>query len=116
MKTEHGRIRLAFIPGGCKYFSLAIDIHIIYSKIGTGKFQPNDVGIQQIVKHIFQTENTQYFIADAKKQLAARPNASVKFNTEIGPLHNATVEWALSAFKYLCENPKIVQQVHSNSS
>ncbi|KAG5649751.1 hypothetical protein H0H81_002178 [Sphagnurus paluster] len=97
MKVEHGRIRLAFIPGGC-----------------TGKFQPNDVGIQRIVKHIFQRESSLYFINNTKKQLAARPNASVKFNTEIAPLRNATVGWALSAFKYLQDNPKIVQQAWKN--
>jgi hypothetical protein len=78
---------------------------------GTGKFQPNDVGVQRIVKHIFQTKSTQYFIADTRKQLAVRPNATVKFNTDIGPLRNATVSWALSAFRYLKDNPKIVQQV-----
>ncbi|KAF8226616.1 hypothetical protein L208DRAFT_1079822, partial [Tricholoma matsutake] len=52
MKTEYRWIKIVFIPGRC-----------------TGKFQPNDMGIQCIIKHIFECESVQYFVAETKSQL-----------------------------------------------
>ncbi|KAF8227849.1 hypothetical protein L208DRAFT_1491389, partial [Tricholoma matsutake] len=94
MKTEYGWIKIIFIPGGC-----------------TGKTQPNDVGIQRIIKHIFEDESVQYFVVQTKSQLAARPNAAVKLNVDLGPLRNATVDWALKAYQFLKSHPEIVRKV-----
>lgn len=78
---------------------------------GTGKFQLNDVGIQRIVKHIFQTAAANYLVEETWKQFTRNPGAIVNLNFNIAPLRNATVEWGLSAYYYLKEHPQIVQQV-----
>ncbi|KAF8225341.1 hypothetical protein L208DRAFT_1306687, partial [Tricholoma matsutake] len=95
MKTEYRWIKIVFIPGGC-----------------TGKFQPNDVGIQQIIKHIFAHESVQYFVVETKSQLATRPNTAVKLNVDLGQLRNATVGWALKAYQFLKDHPEIVRKVN----
>ncbi|KAI0352862.1 hypothetical protein OH77DRAFT_1459300 [Trametes cingulata] len=93
MKTSFGWIRLVFVPGGC-----------------TGKFQPNDVGIQRIFKFIIKSEATQYLIQETKKQLSSNPREPALLPTSIGPLRNASVAWVQKAYEYFAERPELVKK------
>ena len=79
--------------------------------IGTGKFQPNDVGIQRIFKFIIKSEATQFLIGEIKKQLAENPREPAVLPTEIGTLRNASVAWVHKAYKYFVARPEVVRQV-----
>jgi hypothetical protein len=78
---------------------------------GTGKFQPNDVGIQRTLKHIITTEAADWFMEEAQKQLRVNPNKPVQLPTAIGPLRNASVGWVCKAYDFFKKNPEIVKQV-----
>ena len=79
--------------------------------LGTGKFQPNDVGIQRIFKFIVKTEATQFLIKEMKKQLTENPRQRVVLPTEIGILRNASVAWIQKAHEYFASRPEAVKKV-----
>jgi hypothetical protein len=83
---------------------------------GTGKIQPNDVGIQQVFKHIVKVEAANWFMQETQKQLKAKLNVQVKLPTEIGPLHDATVGWIYKAADYFKSHPEVVKDVSAYSS
>ncbi|KAJ7281126.1 hypothetical protein C8J57DRAFT_1027584, partial [Mycena rebaudengoi] len=72
---EYPFIILIFVPGGC-----------------TGVFQPADVGLQCIAKHILKQDSLSYlvdfFTAQTSKGIAP---ADIKFPNSLPVLRNATV-------------------------
>ena len=109
MKVEYGWIHLVFIPGGCKSAFCLWDILII--REGTGKAQPNDVGVQRVFKHILKTEATAYFIKQTKSQLETNSSKPVKLITDLGPLRDASASWVHKAYLYFKARPELVKQV-----
>lgn len=111
MKKEHWQIRIVFIPGGCKQFDL-LRAPFLNFLLGTGKFQPADVGIQRIFKHLIKSAALEWIAGETKKQLdgGTRPTA-VEIPTEIAPLRNASVAWIDGAREYFVSNPDIVRKV-----
>ncbi|KAJ3566905.1 hypothetical protein NP233_g6700 [Leucocoprinus birnbaumii] len=99
MRTEFGWIKIAFIPGGC-----------------TGKFQPNDVGIQRIVKHIIRQEASNYFMAQVKRHVDSGARGDFTFNTDLPTLRNASVGWITKSFEYFKEHPELVLKAWEHSS
>jgi hypothetical protein len=93
----------------CHFF----DLNLLISEIltGTGKIQPNDVGIQWIFKHIIKVEAANWFMQETQKQLKAKPNVPVKLPTEIGPFRDATVGWVCKAAEYFKSHPEVVKDV-----
>lgn len=73
--------------------------------------QPNDVGIQRILKHIIKCEAATYLMEQTRNQLKANPKGIVVLPTELGPLHNASVSWVKKAYNYFTAHPEIVKQV-----
>ncbi|KAG8929090.1 hypothetical protein FRC01_004886 [Tulasnella sp. 417] len=60
----------------------------------TGKFQPADVGIQQIFKHLIKSAALEWIAAETKKQIDdGTCSTAVEIPTEIAPLWNASVAW-----------------------
>jgi len=82
--------------------------------LGTGKFQPADVGIQRILKHLIRTACHE-FLAKFTEDQALSGNTldvqMVSLPTDIGTLRNASAGWIVDAFKYFKENPHVVCRV-----
>lgn len=115
MKKHHQNIRILFIPVDV-WTTLTPwnDIELTGTSLGTGKFQPADVGIQHILKHIVRTACHEFLAKFAKNQ-ALSGNAldaqMVSLPTDISTLRNASAGWIVDAFKYFKENPRAVCQV-----
>lgn len=74
MKKKYNWISIVFVPGGC-----------------TGKVQPNDVGVQRILKHIIRSEAVEQFTRDCQEQLTVQPNKPVQIAVDIKTLRNKSV-------------------------
>jgi hypothetical protein len=77
---------------------------------GTGLFQPADVGLQRVFKHIVKRSASDFFVATICKKLKAgvTPNMAAP-PSDLPTLRNATIGWFLDAWKYLRDNPDIVR-------
>lgn len=77
---------------------------------GTGLFQPADVGLQRVFKHIVKKSASDFFVATICKKLKAgvTPNMAAP-PSDLPTLRNATIGWFLDAWKYLRDNPDIVR-------
>ena len=80
--------------------------------LGTGKFQPADVGVQKVLKHHIRHSCHQFLVQCAKQQaeLGIRSH-NVKLPTAIGPLRNASASWVTDAFKWICSKPLTILRV-----
>lgn len=108
MKRTHPNVILLFIPGGCRSLTL---VQPAYSQVsGTGLFQPADVGLQRVFKHIVKRSASDFFVATICKKLKAgiAPNTAAP-PSDLPTLRNATIGWFLDGWKYLQNNPEIVR-------
>ncbi|KZV94453.1 hypothetical protein EXIGLDRAFT_598259, partial [Exidia glandulosa HHB12029] len=81
LKRTYPWILPHFIPGGC-----------------TGLFQPADVGLQRVVKHVFKTSATDWVVGTVTRQLAAGTDpVDVKIPTGLPVLRDACIGWAVDA-------------------
>ncbi|KAG6859401.1 hypothetical protein C0995_008932 [Termitomyces sp. Mi166 len=82
---EYSNVILIFVLGNC-----------------TGIFQPADVGLQQIVKHMLKQQTVEYMLSFHKEQLkhGITPK-SVKITNFIRPLHNATVAGLVHVYDFM---------------
>ncbi|KAJ3005260.1 hypothetical protein NUW54_g4424 [Trametes sanguinea] len=94
MRVSHKNMIIIFIPGGC-----------------TGFFQPVDVGLQRIVKHIVKRAAVNFLVASAtRKLMAGEKAADIALPTDLPTLRNASVAWLLDAYNYLKARPDIVKK------
>lgn len=77
---------------------------------GTGLFQPADVGLQRVFKHVVKRSASDFFVATICKKLKAgvAPNVATP-PSDLPTLRNATIGWFLDGWKYLRDNPEIVR-------
>ncbi|KAG6863222.1 hypothetical protein C0993_012433, partial [Termitomyces sp. T159_Od127] len=82
---EYPNVILIFVPGNC-----------------TGIFQPADVGLQRIVKHMLKQQTVEYMLSSHKEQLqhGITPE-SVKITNSIGPLRDATVAGLVHVYDFM---------------
>jgi hypothetical protein len=79
---------------------------------GTGVFQPADVGLQRILKHRIKQDMLTHLVNEHARQLdAGIPPDSVKFDTRIAGLRDATVASTLAVWEIFNANPDIVKKV-----
>ncbi|KAG6898713.1 hypothetical protein C0993_004908, partial [Termitomyces sp. T159_Od127] len=82
---EYPNVILIFVPGNC-----------------TGTFQPADVSLQHIVKHMLKQQTVEYMLSSHKEQLQHGITLeSVKIINSIGPLHNATVAGLVHVYNFM---------------
>ncbi|KAF7799758.1 hypothetical protein EIP86_011000 [Pleurotus ostreatoroseus] len=98
MRRTHPNIIIIFVPGGC-----------------TGIFQPADVGLQRILKHIMKRAAQDFFVAIAMRKLAAgTPPDEVLLPRDLATLRNASVSWLIDAYRVFEANPQIIQKSWAN--
>ncbi|KAJ7247701.1 hypothetical protein C8J57DRAFT_1240641 [Mycena rebaudengoi] len=93
---EHPYIILIFVPGGC-----------------TGLFQPADVSLQRVAKHILKQDSLNYLVDVFQSQSKAGvAPKDVKFPSSLPVLCDATVRGLVKMYDYFqtLEGHKIVQQ------
>ena len=79
---------------------------------GTGKFQPADVGMQRIFKHIIKIEALNFIVFEMKKQVdQGIPPCNVEIPNGIKELRDASVAWVQKAYMFFRENPQIIKEV-----
>lgn len=82
--------------------------------LGTGLFQPADVGLQRLFKHKLKQHALEQFIKSHKEQLAAgTPLSEVSFSNSICFLRNASVQAVLSLWNFArsSEGREIIKMV-----
>lgn len=108
-------IHPVFIPGGCAYH-----IYIVVrsnSLSGTGVFQPADVGLQRIVKHIIKAAATDWLTATIMRQLKDGIDPTdVVIPNELGLLRDESVGWIVAAWRHLEAQPELVRKAWSGSA
>ncbi|VDC01763.1 unnamed protein product [Peniophora sp. CBMAI 1063] len=82
MQEHHPEIIVLYVPGGC-----------------TGVFQPCDVGIQRLLKHIWKCVFHEQVVAESLRQMDN--GEPVKLATAIAAMRNRTVAWLVSAYEGL---------------
>ncbi|KAG6855511.1 hypothetical protein H0H87_001802 [Tephrocybe sp. NHM501043] len=82
---EHPNIILIFVPGNC-----------------TGIFQPADVGLQRIVKHMLKQQTVEYMLESHKEQLARGITPEyVRITNSLPPLRDATVAGLVHVYEFM---------------
>lgn len=97
---KHPYIILIFVPGGC-----------------TGLFQPADVGLQRVAKHVLKQDSLDFLVDVFRTQCAKGvPPKDVKFPSSLPVLRDATVRGLVKMYDFFqtAEGRKIVQQVRIN--
>ncbi|KAF8242660.1 hypothetical protein K440DRAFT_564808, partial [Wilcoxina mikolae CBS 423.85] len=81
----------------------------------TSVFQPCDVGLQRIFKHIIRQEASKFFIQEVQQQLntGVQPE-NVKTSTALGILRDQTPHWIRTAANYLNTQPVLIKKAWSN--
>ena len=75
------------------------------SQLGTGIFQPADVGIQRILKHFLRQKALDFLVKSHQEQLAQGLTAEqIRFTTSLLVLRNASVQPILELHNFL-SNP-----------
>lgn len=106
--STHPEIKIVFVPAGCRCPFKTCLQHLT-ELAGTGEFQPADVLLQRIVKHIIKQAALDFFVASSTRQLNAGISAEcVKIPNDLPTLRDASVVWTLEAFLYLKDRPEVV--------
>ncbi|CDO77467.1 hypothetical protein BN946_scf184902.g1 [Trametes cinnabarina] len=72
-------------------------------------FQPADIGLQHIVKHIVKQSAVDFLVGSATQKLMSGQKASnVILPTDLPTLRNASIAWLLDAYNHLDERPELV--------
>lgn len=95
---------LIFVPANCTSVFLPIwPAH--RSTLGTGMFQPADVGIQRVLKHFIRQRMLEYLVNSHTTQVSSGLTPEqVKFTTSYPALRDASVRPIVEAFKFF-NNP-----------
>lgn len=106
---------LIFIPANCtcslNYLSL-LYIKLIYI---IAVFQPCDVGLQRVVKHIIRREASKFFVTEVREQLKTGTlPTNIKLSNQLSILRNQTPSWLMNAIDYLNDNPILAKKAWSN--
>ncbi|VDC01186.1 unnamed protein product [Peniophora sp. CBMAI 1063] len=92
MHDHHPKIIILYVPAGC-----------------TGLFQPCDVRIQRLLKHIWKCVFHEQIVTESLHQLNA--GEPVKMPTAVAAMQNQTVLWLVHAYEGLNKS-EIVKKVH----
>jgi len=133
LKSTYTWLILIFLPVNCtskiprlgalivlKSISFKIDLASIQSislqaNLLTGVFQPCDVGLQRVFKHIIRQKASEFFIGEVWDQLASGVSASeIKTSATLAPLRNQTICWVRTAVDYLNSQPALVHKAWKN--
>ncbi|KAJ3007872.1 hypothetical protein NUW54_g3377 [Trametes sanguinea] len=94
MKLTHQNVIIIFVPGGC-----------------TGSFQPADVGLQRVVKHVIKQSAVDFLVGTATRRLQAGHKADeLLLPTDMPTLRNACVAWLVDAYHYLNKRPEVIRK------
>lgn len=93
------------------YSSLSY-IKLIYT---IAVFQPCDVGLQRVVKHIIRREASKFFVSEVREQLKTGTlPTNIKLSHRLSILRNQTPSWLMNAIDYLNNNPMLAKKAWSN--
>jgi hypothetical protein len=78
-------------------------------------FQPCDVGLQRIFKHVIRQEASAFFVKEVQNQLAAGvPPEKLELSSSLPVLRDETPGWVMKAVDYLNEHPELVKKAWRN--
>jgi hypothetical protein len=78
-------------------------------------FQPCDVGLQRIFKHVIRQEASAFFVKEVQNQLAVGvPPEKLELSTSLPVLRNETPGWVAKAVDHLNAHPELVKKAWSN--
>ncbi|TFK18905.1 hypothetical protein FA15DRAFT_660328 [Coprinopsis marcescibilis] len=90
---EYPNIFLSFIPASC-----LLRKHVL----GTGIFQPADVGLNHVIKHFLRQHSLQYLVKCHEEQLdKGLTSDHIKQTMKIASLQDASVRPIIDLYKYL---------------
>lgn len=74
-------------------------------------FQPDDVTLQRIAKHVIKRSATDFMVGFATRKLASGlPPEEVSLPTDLPTLRNASISWLLDAYDYFKKNPDVIRK------
>ena len=82
--------------------------------LGTGTFQPADVGLNHVIKHHLKQHQTEYLVESHQLQIKDGLTAvQVKFTTFLPILHDVSVSGIVSVYEFMTGpfGHKLVQKV-----
>jgi hypothetical protein len=87
--------------------------------IGTGIFQPADVGLNRVIKHCLKQHQTQFLVDSHQQQIknGLMPE-QVKFTTSLPVLRDASVAASVDVYDFMTGplGRDLVKKVDSNSN
>lgn len=88
-----------------------VSFRLIFNRtIGTGEFQPADVGLQWILKQLVRQAASDFFISYTTNQLAAGVEPeNILLPIDIKTLRDASVAWQMQAWETVGNQPEKVQ-------
>lgn len=115
---EYPNVFLIYVPINCAWLSSHLCKLTEILHIGTGIFQPADVGLQRILKHYLHQCALEFFVECHSCQIdnGITPK-HIKFTTSLPVLRNASGSPIVALHNYLLSSigEKIVQKVSSYS-
>jgi len=98
-RAKYPKLLILFVPAGC-----------------TGKFQPADLILQRVFKHIIRREFNALMANMVKEHLCSgKDSSSFKMNTHLGYLRDLTPGFLAKAYKYMLDNPDLVSRSWSKA-
>ena len=99
MQENYPWILIRYIPGGC-----------------TGIFQPCDVGIQRILKHVMKKTVLSHIVKETVAHLANNKDpGTILLAKAIGVLRSRSVEWLVNGYKAI-NKPEVIKKVRTSFS
>ncbi|KAF8421125.1 hypothetical protein L210DRAFT_3424578, partial [Boletus edulis BED1] len=103
--NEFPHIILCFVPAGCKFLfpsPLSLCVSMSEFPLGTGIFQPADVGLNCVIKHHLKQHQTEYLVKSHQQQIKdSLTTAQVKFTTSLPVLRDASVSGIVSVYEFM---------------
>jgi len=99
-RAKYPKLLILFVPAGC-----------------TGKFQPADLILQRVFKHIVRREFNALLANLVKEHLCSgKDSSSFKMNTHLGYLRDLTPGFLAKAYTYMLDNPDLVSRSWSKAT
>jgi hypothetical protein len=114
VQQEFPNVFLVYVPANCPCGCLVSSFPWLTLLLGTGIFQPADVGLQRIIKHwIRQAQLLSLVKNHAEQRGNGLTTQQVQFTTSLPVLHDASVSHIVSAWEFLNspDGRDIVQKV-----